>query len=349
MFNEDIEEVIMKFDVAVPAAALKEIPDLARRAEELGAAGLWSSETQRHPFLSLPLVAEHTTRLEFGTAVAIGFGRSPLTLAHTAWDLAEQSDGRFIMGLGTQVKAHIERRFSQPWPESPVGKLREQIAAMRAIWHSWQTGERLNYRGEYYQHTLMTPFFSPPPIDHPQIPIYIAGVNAGLARLAGEAADGFHIHPLHSLRYLREVVLQNLEAGTARAGRSPNKITRIAPAMVAIGADEKSRTKMRDLMRAQIAFYASTPTYRVIMQMHGWEEIAAQLSHMAARKRWNAMPGLISGEMLAEFVTEGSWEDIGHKLRARYSGLLDRVTLYTPLTTGENLGDWKKIARAIQE
>ena len=220
---------------------------------------------------------------------------------------------------------------------------------MRAIWHSWQTGERLNYRGEYYQHTLMTPFFSPPPIDHPQIPIYIAGVNAGLARLAGEAADGFHIHPLHSLHYLREVVLPNLEAGAARAGRSPNEITRIAPAMVAIGADEKSRTKMRDFMRAQIAFYASTPTYRVIMKMHGWEEIAAQLSHLAARKRWDEMPGLISGEMLAEFVTEGSWDDIGHKLRARYSELLDHVTLYTPLTTGENMEDWKKVARAIQD
>src|SRR5262249_54002341 len=154
----------------------------------------------------LPLVAEHTQRLQFGTAVAIGFARSPVTLAHTAWDLAAQSGGRFLLGLGTQVRAHVERRFGMPWPEAPTRKLRDLILAMRAVWQAWQTGARLNYRGEYFKLTLMTPFFNPGPIARPHVPIYIAGVNTGLARLAGEVCDGFQVHPYHSAAYLREVI-----------------------------------------------------------------------------------------------------------------------------------------------
>src|SRR5512137_1902374 len=181
-------------DATLPPVSLSKVPTIARAAEEMGFNALWSTETMHDPFLPGALIAEHTQRLRFGTAVAIAFARSPANLAYNAWDLSQASGGRFILGLGTQVKAHIEKRFGMPWPDSVVGKLREQIGAIRAFWNTWQTGEPLNYRGEYYRLSLMTPFFNPGPIEHPNIPIFIAGVNRGLASLAGELADGFLVH-----------------------------------------------------------------------------------------------------------------------------------------------------------
>ena len=198
----------MRFDASLPSSALQQVPELAQAVERIGFDGLWTAETQHDPFLPLALAAEHTRRVQLGTAVAIGFARSPATLAYTAWDLAEASQGRFILGLGTQVRAHIERRFGMAWPASPVAKLRELVGAVRAFWSAWQHGERLQFRGEYYKLSLMTPFFNPGPISHPQIPIYLSGVNPGLARLAGEIADGYHAHPLHSARHLREVLAE---------------------------------------------------------------------------------------------------------------------------------------------
>ena len=194
----------MKFDTSIGFGAdLKDVPTIARAAESIGFDALWSSETQHDPFLPLALIAEHTQRIHFGTAVAIAFARSPVTVAHAAWDLAGQSGGRFILGLGTQVKPHIERRFGMAWPGKPVAQLREFVLAMRAAWQAWQTGARPNFRGEHYKLTLMTPFFNPGPIEHPNVPIFIAGTNPFLCRLAGELADGLHVHPFHSVKYIR--------------------------------------------------------------------------------------------------------------------------------------------------
>src|SRR4030067_592797 len=190
----------MLIDASLPPASLASIPAIACAAEEIGFQALWGAETTHDPFLPGALIAHHTRRLAYGTAVAIAFARSPATLAYTAWDLSQASQGRFILGLGTQVQAHIERRYGMPWPESPVKKLRDQLGAMRAFCHTWQTGEPLNFRAEYYKLTLMSPFFNPGPIDYPHLPTYIAGVNPGLARLAGEAAAGFVLHPLPSPR-----------------------------------------------------------------------------------------------------------------------------------------------------
>jgi probable F420-dependent oxidoreductase len=338
----------MKFDLSPAPASLAQIPELARRAEALGADGLWTTETQHDPFLPLALAAEHTRRLSLGTAVAIAFARNPMSVAYTAWDLAAQSQGRFILGLGTQVKAHVERRFAMPWPESPAGALREFIGALRAIWTAWQTGERLNFRGERYKHTLMTPFFSPGQNPHPRIPIYIAGVNAPLIKLAGEAADGFHVHPYHTRKYLAEVVLPAIEAGAARAGRSRGAVTLAVSSFVAIGRNEAERAPMREMMRSQIAFYASTPSYRAVMGLHGWEAQAEQLSALAARGGWADMPAVLTDDMLAEFLLEGDWDDIGAKLRAKYDGLADRLALYLPYTAGEDDANWKKAVAAIQ-
>ena len=330
----------MRFDAAITPNSLSEVPGLAQAAQAAGIAAVWTSETQHNPFLPLPLVAEHSTTLQFGTGVAIGFARSPMTLAHVAWDLAAQSDGRFMLGLGTQVRAHIERRFGLEWPASPVGKLRELVLALRAIWQCWQTGERLNFRGSYFKLTLMTPFFNPGPIAQPGVPIYIAGVNTGLAQLAGEVCDGFHVHPYHSAAYLRDVLRPAIAAGAAKAGRALADIQLAGTVFVITGAGE------REAVRGQIAFYASTPSYRAVMAHHGWENTAESLSALAARGEWAAMPALISDEMLNTFAVSAPLAELAGPLRERYAGLLDRVALYRPFVLGE--AGWRKVAEEMR-
>jgi probable F420-dependent oxidoreductase len=324
----------MIVDTALPPMGLNEVSKIAGAAEEMGFEAVWSTETIHDPFLPGALIAEHTRRLYFGTAVAIAFARSPATLAYTAWDLSQASKGRFILGLGTQVKAHIERRFGMPWPESPVNKLREQIEAIRAFWTCWQTGKPLNLRGEYYKLNLMSPFFNPGPIDHPDIPIFIAGVNKGLARLAGETAEGFHVHPFHTPRYLRELLLPALEDGAKKAARSRTDIQVSTTIFTAINEGE------REFVRTQIAFYASTPSYLKVMALHGWQETAGQLSHLAARGRWGEMPALIDDEMLETFCVSSPPDDLRNSITERYQGLSDRITLYLPFVPGERDSFW---------
>lgn len=330
----------MLLDAALPPTSLNAIPTIAHAAESMGFNTLWSSETVHDPFLPGPLVAEHTQKLKFGTAIAVSFGRSPATMAYTAWDLAQTSRGRFILGLGTQVRAHIERRFGLPWPDSPLDKLREQMAAIRAFWKTWQTGERLNYRAEYYQLTLMSPFFNPGPIDFPEIPIYIAGVNSGMARLAGEVADGFLVHPFHSPRYLQEVILPAIEHGASKTGRTRDAVSVSVTAFIITSSEE------REFARQQIAFYASTPSYRAVMALHGWQQEAESLSTLASRAKWGEMPGLVSDEMLDVFATFATQDDLPTALLNRYKGLADRITLYTPFVPGERDSFWHNLIEA---
>jgi probable F420-dependent oxidoreductase len=325
----------MELDATLVSGSLKDVPALSRAAEAMGFAGLWTSETQHDPFLPGALIAEHTRRIQFGTAIAVSFARSPAIMAYTAWDLAQASGGRFILGLGTQVKAHIERRFGMPWPASPVKKLREQIGAIRALWRAWRFGEPLNYRGEYYKLTLMTPFFNPGPIGTFDIPIYIAGVNTGLARLAGEAADGFHVHPFHTSRYLAEVLLPAIEAGATAARRERGDVRVSVTAFFATTRDELSFT------RQQIAFYASTPSYRAVMALHGWEEEAKVLSGLAARGQWGEMPGLVSEDMLQTFAVIADEGSLPKALLDRYQGLADRLSLYTSFIPGQRDNLWR--------
>jgi probable F420-dependent oxidoreductase len=328
----------MKFDAALPLIPLKDVPAIAKSAQEIGFDALWTQETQHDPFLPCALIAEHTQRLNFGTAIAVSFARSPANLAYTAWDLAAQSGGRFILGLGTQVKAHIERRFGMPWPESPVGKLREQILVIRTFWDCWQNGTKLNFRGEYYKITLMSPFFNPGAIEHPNIPIYIAGVNTGLAKLAGELCEGFHAHPFHSPRYLWEVILPAIEEGAAKEGRARKDVSVSVTAFVATSPEEEGFARM------QIAFYASTPSYRAVMDLHGWGDVAEKLSGFAAKGEWTEMPMLITDEMLDEFCLRTTTENLASALRSRYKGLADRLTLYSPFVPGEKDAWWKELA-----
>jgi probable F420-dependent oxidoreductase len=338
----------MKLDAALPIEDnhLQEIERIARAAESVGFAGLWTSETKHNGFLPLLLAAEHTDRIELGTAVAIAFPRSPLVTAQLAWDLQSYSRGRFILGLGTQVKAHIERRFSTPW-EAPVAKLRDYIGALRAIWDSWQTGAKLDYRGRFYQHTLMTPFFNPGPIDDPHIPLYIAGVNEKLARLAGEVCDGFHVHPFHSVKYINEVVRPQVAAGAAQAGRDPSEIVLASSVFIITREDEASREAAWARTRDQLAFYASTPTYRVVLACHGWENTGVQLSRLAAAKRWGEMGALITDEMLDVFAIHAPLDQLDKALRARYDGVLDRVASYKPYEPGPLDDTWRRIVAAV--
>ncbi len=329
-------------DASLPPCSLRQVPGLARAAEALGVRCLWSNETQHDPFLPGPLVFHSTQQLAFGTAVAIAFARSPATLAYTAWDLAQASGGRFVLGLGTQVKAHVERRFGMPWPESVVGKLREQVLAIRAFWRCWQTGEPLRFEGRYYRLTLMSSFFDPGPIEHPDVPVYLAGVNTGLARLAGELAQGFLVHPLHSTDYLRRVVLPALEAGAARAGRRRGEVAVSVSAFVATTEAEV------EFVRSQIAFYASTPSYRPVMSLHGWEDVARSLSHLAASGQWDAMPSLVTDPMVHTFAVVSDVESLPKVLRARYAGLADRLTPYLPFDPERHPRLWQGLASAFR-
>jgi len=333
----------MLLDANLPPVTLRQIPALAQAAENIGFSALWSTETLHDPFLPLGLIAEHSQRLHFGTAVAVAFARSPATLAYTAWDLADSSRGRFILGLGTQVRAHIVRRFGMPWPDSPAGKLREMIGAIRALWEAWQEGGSLDFQGEHYNLNLMTPFFNPGPIDHPQVPIYIAGVNTGLCRLAGEVADGMLAHPYHSVRYLQEVVRPAVAAGAARAGRDPALIHVAVTALVATTQDEA------EFARSQIAFYGSTPSYRPVMALHGWGEVADQLRALARGGEWGEMGGRITDEMLHTFAVVAPEDELAATLRRRYAGLADRLSLYLPFSPGERDNFWRNLAAELQD
>ena len=331
----------IKIDAVISPGNLNSVPEIASAAEQMGFCAVWSPETIHDPFLTGLLIAEHTERLQFGTAITVAFARSPTTMAYSAWDLAQISGGRFTLGLGTQVKAHIERRFGFEWPESVTGKLREQIYAIQAIWNTWQNGEPLNFRGEYYKLTLMSPFFNPGPIKHPNIPVYIAGVNTGLACLSGEIADGFHVHPLHTRKYLEEVLLPAFERGMKKTGRATGAHTISATVLAVTSENEKQ------FVRSQIAFYASTPTYLPVFKLHGWEETARQLTKLAARGKWSEMPGLINDDMVCTLALVCDEAELAEELQQRYAGLLDRLHLYKPFVPGERDRFWKNLVQGM--
>ena len=326
---------------------LKEIDRTARAAEDLGFAGLWTNETKHDAFLPLAIAANETARIQLGTSVAIAFSRSPMEVAQTAWDLQDLSAGRFILGLGTQVKAHISRRFSMPW-DRPAARLREYILALREIWESFQNEGPLEFEGEFYRHTLMTPFFNPGPIGHPEIPVYIAGVNTRLAALAGELCDGFHVHPFHSPEYVRRTVIPAIAEGAKKQGRAPGAVELATSVFVVTGECEEEIEEGRQKMRSQISFYASTPTYRTVLEAHGWQDVGEELGKLAREKRWNEMPRLVTCEMLGAFAVEAAPDELGAALRERYTGLIDRIALYVPFVSGERDSFWQTVVGSVQ-
>jgi probable F420-dependent oxidoreductase len=335
----------VKLDVGMLTHDLKSIPDYARKVEALGFDCLWSSETQHDPFLPLAVAATVTERVKLGTAIAVAFPRSPMITAHIAWDIQKASSGRLLLGLGSQVKGHNERRFSVKF-ESPAPKLREVVLALRAIWDCWQNGTKLDFRGQFYRFDLMTPFFNPGPIEHPKIPVMISGVNEHMCRVAGEVCDGLHVHPFNSPKYLRESVHPWVEAGMRKSGRRREDFTYTTSTFVIIGDTEEEIARNRQSVKQQIAFYASTRTYEPVLAAHGWQDVIPHLHRKSVEGDWQGMADLVTDEMVDTYAVTGTYATLGRQIRERYAGLLDRTALYQPYQPGL---DDPRLPRLVKE
>ena len=338
----------MKFDVTTLANDLNQAAYLANAVEDFGFDGLWIAETAHNPLLPLAHAALATQRIALGTAIAVAFPRDPMIMAQAAWDLAAMSQGRFVLGLGTQIKPHITKRFSAKWGK-PVKQLREYIESLRTIWHSFQTGADLHFDGEFYNYSVMPPGFAPTPMPHHRIPIYIAGVNTGLARLAGELCAGFHVHSFHTPLYLRDVLLPAFHSGRTQNGRR-DKLELSCAVFVVTGADADALAASKQLTKAQIAFYASTPSYKRVLDLHGWADLIPRLNTLLRRNRWNEMHKLISDDMLAEFAVIAPPDELPYALRERYAGLLDRAGYYFPFEPDDRSRRiiWQHAAKAMK-
>jgi probable F420-dependent oxidoreductase len=338
----------MKFDTTILSPKLSEMVEFTRSAEQMGFDGIWVGETGSNPFLPLALAAEHSQRVSLGTAIAVAFPRSPTVLAHIAWDLAGYSNGRFILGLGPQVRAHNERRLGVKW-EKPVRKMQETIEAMRAIWDCWQHGSRLHYEGEFFQLNLMTPFFSGQPLDVPPPPIYISAINERMLGLAGQICDGAHLHVLHTVKYLQELAWPMIMEGLKESGRTREDFTAVA-AVFAIPTDgRKPAGHYEAFVKSQLAFYMSTPAYRTVLELHDWQEVGWQLSKLARKGAWEVMPGLITDEILDAFAVSGAWGQLPQIIEARYGDLLDRTNYYLPFVPGEEDQGWGATVAGFKE
>ena len=336
----------MKLDVGMLTHDLQSIPGYARKVEALGYDCLWSAETQHDPFLPLAVAATVTSTIKLGTSIAVAFPRSPMILAHISWDLAKASRGRFILGLGSQVKGHNERRFSVKF-ESPAPKMREVVLALRAIWDCWQNGTKLDFKGQFFRFDLMTPFFNPGPIEHPRVPVFIAGVNPTMCRVAGEVCDGLHVHPFNSPKYLRELVRPAVEEGMAKAGRPRADFTYVTSSFVVVGDTGPEIAQQKQAVKQQIAFYASTRTYEPVLALHGWQDLVPQLHRKSVEGDWKGMAELITDEMLETYAVVGSYANIATRLEERYAGLLDRTAFYQPHR--QPTLDDPRLPRVIQE
>jgi len=333
----------MKVDGGIGAQSLERVAEAARRQEELGYDGIWSAETSHDPFFPLLLAAEHTERVELGTGIAVAFARNPMTLAGVAYDLQSFSGGRFILGLGSQIKPHITKRFSMEWSH-PAARMRELVLAIRAIWDCWDNGTKLDFRGDYYTHTLMTPFFNPGPNPHGQARIFLAAVGELMTEVAGEVTDGLLCHGFTTERYLREVTIPALERGFAKAGKSRADFEISGPAFVVTGTSEEEMQKAADGVRQQISFYGSTPAYRGVLEMHGWGDLQTELNSLSKQGEWGQMGKLIDDEILETFAVVAEPEALATKLAERYGDVVDRISFYAPYQSdperwGRVLGD----------
>ena len=338
----------MKVTYRLASNDLSSVPAEAAWAESMGYDGISKNETAHDAFVTLTLAATSTTRATLQTSVAIAFPRSPMITAYTARDLQDLSNGRFRLGLGTQVKGHIERRFSTSW-EAPGPRLREYVRALRSIWHCWETGEGLDYQGEHYRFSLMTPFFSPGPGEHPPPEIFTAAVNAYNCQVAGEVADGLMLHTLTSPEYVRSVVQPGLAKGAERAGRDPGQLKINGGGFIITGPNQSSIRAVQADVRRRIAFYGSTRTYHPVLAAHGFEEIGQRLHQMSLRGQWAEMGEEVNDEMLDAFSVSGEYDEIAERFAGRYGGLLDEVSfsLYTE-SSPEEL-QLRRILRQFQE
>jgi probable F420-dependent oxidoreductase len=319
----------MRVDTGIMSPNIAEIGPKAKELEDLGYDGLLTAETGHDAFLPLALAAEHTERIELGTGIAVAFGRTPMVLAYTANDLQLMSKGRFILGLGSQIKPHIEKRFSMPWSQ-PAKRMREYILALRAIWSSWNDGTPLKFDGEFYKHTLMTPFFSPGKNPYGAPKVFLAAVGEKMTEVAGEVADGIIIHGFTTERYVKEVTMPAIERGLKAAGRDRASFEVSGPLFVVTGTTEEELKAAEQGTKQQIAFYGSTPAYRGVLELHGWGELQTELNALSKQGEWVKMGELIDDDILRTFAVVAEPEAVGAELKRRYAGIVDRCSFYAP-------------------
>jgi probable F420-dependent oxidoreductase len=338
----------MKVETSIDMRSLRDVPAAARKAEEMGYDGVVTSQTGHDPFLPLALAAEHTQQVSLGTAVAIAFPLSPTSLAHIAWDIQALSGGRLLLGLGSQVKGHIVRRFSTPYAP-PGPRMREYILALRAVWDCWQNGTKLNFQGDHYNLTLMTPYFNPGPIEHPHVRIYISAVNPYMLRLAGELCDGVRLHAFNTAKYTREMILPNIEAGARKAGRKLSDIDICGGSFLVTGATEQEMDQAKQAVKTQVAFYGSTRTYRGVFEAHGWGDVCPQLHELSTQGRWAEMGNLITDEMLEEFAIVSPYDGLVRKIKARWGGMVTRTGFAIPVRKPEDEERLRHMVRELQQ
>ncbi len=347
----------MKLDGRIGAAAAEAAPTAwmdqavsgAVKLEAAGYSGAWTVELAHDPFLPLVLAAEHTQTIELGTSIAVAFARNPMTLANTSWDLQAWSKGRFNLGLGSQIKPHITKRFSMPWSK-PAARMAEMVAALRAIWHSWETGEALSFRGDFYTHTLMPPMFSPGPNPYGQPPIHLAAVGNLMTETAGEVADGWISHGFTTPSYLRDVSLPALARGAERVGRDPNSIEVSLPLFIVTGTCEETMAANEQAIRRQIAFYGSTPAYRPVLEHHGWGDAQDDLNRLSKQGQWSEMTKVVDTTMLNTFAVVAEPENLAAAVQACVGGLVDRLTINLEANSDSdnNESSWNGIHQALR-
>ena len=338
----------MKVEASLPTADLRRIGPLARRREALGYDGLTVAEIKNDSLLAVAAAALATEQIDIATSAAIAFPRSPMITAMMAWDIQRASAGRFTLGLATQVKGHNERRFSTPWVGPAQPRMREYIGALRAIWHTWQTGESLDYRGQYYSHTLMTPEFNPGPLESGPPKLTITAVGPYMARLAGELCDGVRLHGFCTARYIEQVIKPELAIGAARAGRDPSDLAISGGGFIATGPTDAEVERQREAARTRVAFYGSTRTYHGVFQVHGWEDIGPRLHELSLRGEWEAMPKVVPDEVLDAFVVAGRYDQIVPRLLDRFGGVCTKIGLTLPDETPEEVEAARALIAALR-
>jgi probable F420-dependent oxidoreductase len=337
----------MKVDAGL-TSNLANTGETARRLEADGYDGVWTSETNHDPFLPLVLAAEHTQRVELGTSIAVAFARNPMLVANIGWDLQAFSGGRVIIGLGSQIKPHISKRFSMEWSH-PAPRMREFVLALRAIWDTWLHGTPLAFRGEFYRHTLMTPFFAPDAKDLEGFgppKVFLAGVGEVMTEVAGEVCDGFICHAFSTEKYLRSVTLPALERGRAKAGKTMDGFEIVAPGFVVSSSSDRLMEAAATATRQQIAFYGSTPAYRSVLETHGWGELQEQLNALSKQGRWVEMGTLIDDELLNTFAVVGTPDEIAPELGRRYGDIVDRISYYAAYERDPD--DWAVVNAGVR-
>ncbi|MCB1255798.1 MAG: TIGR03617 family F420-dependent LLM class oxidoreductase [Microthrixaceae bacterium] len=312
--------------MTVPTEDLSEVRSIYPRLEELGYDRAFSFEAKHDPFIPLAVAGEHTSRIELGTAIAIAFARTPMTLANVAWDLQTVTRGRFTLGLGSQIRPHVEQRFSMPWAQ-PVERMNELVRGVRAIWDAWQNGTQLDFEGDFYTHTRMIPAFNPGPNEFGPPRILTAGFGPKMTAVAGEVADGFLVHPVNTRRSLLEQTLPALRSGAARSGRSLEDLEIVCVTIIVTGRDEAEFDRSREAVREQLAFYGTTPAYQPVFELHGYGDLHPELKALARQGRWSEMSNLIDDHLIETVAVVGEIHEIAGKVRARLEGISDSVSL----------------------